>query len=99
MLSTEVIETELGAALGVRIELDYRPPALIIIQAENGYLACGYLSKETIAKTEDCMALITGVNSYDDMLKRKVVWVSKRALKRGVHVGMTGKDALNKFIE
>ncbi|MCD4740225.1 DUF1805 domain-containing protein [archaeon] len=99
MLTTEIIETKKGAALGIKIELDYRPPPLLIIQAENGYLACGYLSKETIAKTEDCMAIITGVNTFEEMLRHKVVWVSKKAMERGIHVGMNGEETLNNFIE
>lgn len=98
MIQTEIIETDKGAALGIRIELDYRPPPLLIIQAEHGYLACGYISKETVAKTDDCMAIVSGVNTFEDMLRERVVWASKKALERGVHVGMRGEEALNKFI-
>ena len=98
MIQTEIIETEKGAALGIKINLDYRPPPLIIIQAENGYLACGYISKETVEKTQDSMAIITGVDDFQDMLDGKVVWVSKNGKKKGVKVGMRGRDALNKFI-
>ena len=98
MITTEIIETEEGAALGIKIDLDYRPPPLLIIQAEHGYLACGYISKEAVAKTEDSMAIITGVDSFKDMLRRKVAWVSMDALHRGVRVGMTGKEALEYLI-
>ena len=99
MITTEIIETEKGAALGIKINLDYRPPPLIVIQAEHGYLACGYISSETVEKTEDCMALIKGVDSYDSMLKGTVAWASKRAKIKGVKAGMKGLDALNKLIE
>ncbi|MCD6414710.1 MAG: DUF1805 domain-containing protein [Candidatus Diapherotrites archaeon] len=99
MIQTDIIETAKGAAIGFRIDLDYRPPPLLIIQAEHGYLACSYISKETVAKTEDCMAIITGVNSFEDMLKERVIWASEKAIQKGVHVGMHGEDALNKFME
>lgn len=98
MIETEIIETEKGAALGIKIDLDYRPPSLIIIQAEKGYLACGYISKTTVNKTNDCMAVISGVSSFEEMLEKEVVWASDKAISLGITVGMKGKDALNKMI-
>lgn len=98
MIQTEIIETNKGAAFGIRIDLDYRPPPLLIIQAEHGYLACSYISKETVAKTDDCMAMVAGVSTFEDMLRERVVWASNKAIEMGVHVGMRGEDALNKFI-
>jgi uncharacterized protein YunC (DUF1805 family) len=98
VITNEIIETEKGAALGIMIDLDYRPPSLIIIQGEQGYLACGYISKEAVAKTDDSAAIITGVNSFEEMLDGKVVWASKRAQAIGVKVGMTGRQALEKLV-
>ena len=40
------------------------------------------------------MAVVTGVQSYDDMLNKCVTAVSARAAALGVVPGMTGREAL-----
>ena len=57
-------------------------------------LACGYVKVETADKLGDALAIVTGVNSYDDMFAKNVVAVSKAAQAKGVAVGMTGREAL-----
>jgi uncharacterized protein YunC (DUF1805 family) len=43
---------------------------------------------------QDAMAIVKGVNSYEDMFNAKVVIVSKAALELGVNITMTGLEAL-----
>ena len=45
-------------------------------------------------KLNSAMAIVTGVQSYDDMLNKCVVAVSARAAELGVTPGMTGREAL-----
>ncbi len=71
--------------------------SLLIISAERGMLACGYIKTETADKIGDAVAIVTGVSSYDDMLKKQVVAVSKSAAEMGVTEGMSGFDALIKM--
>lgn len=77
-----------------RIEL--KKP-LLIVKAPNGLLACGYVNVETCNKTEEACAIVTGVNSYEDMYKATVVAASKRALDLGVAIGDSGEAALQKM--
>lgn len=67
---------------------------LLLIKGKKGILACGYLNIETADKMQDAMAIVKGVNSYEDMFNAKVVIVSKAALELGVNVTMTGLEAL-----
>lgn len=71
--------------------------SLLAIRAEKGMLACGYLKVETADKIGDALAIVTGVNCYDDMLKKTVVAISSAAAELGVQIGMSGKDALLKM--
>ena len=67
---------------------------LLLIQGRNGMLGCAYLNIETADKLNSALAVVSGVNSYDDMLARPVIAVSRRASELGVVTGMSGRDAL-----
>jgi uncharacterized protein YunC (DUF1805 family) len=57
-------------------------------------LGCGYLSVEAAERLGDALAIVTGVKSYEDMLKAEVKKVSSAAALLGVKEGMSGKEAL-----
>ena len=67
---------------------------LLMIYAPKGVLGCGYLSLATAEKFGDPLAIVTGVRTYDDMLKAEVKQVSSAAAALGVKPGMTGREAL-----
>ena len=67
---------------------------LLLIKGNKGILACGYLNLETADKLQDVMAIVRGVNSYNDMLNAQVVAVSQVAEALGVNTSMTGLEAL-----
>ncbi|WP_158966791.1 YunC family protein [Paraglaciecola sp. L3A3] len=73
--------------------IDLKLP-LLTIQGEKGLLACGYVNASTCDKTNEACAIVTGVNSHDEMLAKPIVALSKEAAKLGVSLGMTGKQAL-----
>ena len=77
-----------------RIEL---AKPLLIIKATKGMLACAYLNVNTFDKTDEAVAIVTGVNDFDDMLAASVVSVSESAAQLGVAVGDTGAEALRKM--
>ncbi|MCQ2379316.1 MAG: YunC family protein [Victivallaceae bacterium] len=70
---------------------------ILLLRAGNGLLGCGYFSTEAADKFGDALAVVTGVNSYDDMVLAKVKKVSAKAEKLGVRPGMTGGEALKKM--
>ena len=96
--NSEIIETENGAAMGLKIPIgDSRTP-LLIIRAEKGYLACGYFTPETIKKEQDAACITRGVKNFREMLEKRVTWVSPKARELGVKATMTGAQALDKMI-
>ena len=70
---------------------------VLMIRGGKGFLGCGYLSVATADKTGDALAIVSGVKTYDDMLNASVKAVSAAAAELGVAVGMSGKEALEKF--
>lgn len=67
---------------------------VLIIGADKGFLACGYINIEVANKVNDICAIVTGVKTPDDMLSAQVVAVSTEAKKLGIKEGITGKEAL-----
>ena len=58
----------------------------------SGLLGCGYINTDSCIN-EAC-AIVSGVNTHDDMLKASVKAVSKDATELGIKVGMTGAEAM-----
>ncbi|MBQ4106100.1 MAG: DUF1805 domain-containing protein [Lentisphaeria bacterium] len=67
---------------------------LLVIYAPKGVLGCGYLSLAAAEKFSDPLAIVTGVRTYDDMLRAEIKQVSTAAAALGVKPGMTGREAL-----
>jgi len=67
---------------------------LLIIKGSKGFLACAYVDVEICNKTGESCAIVSGVNSHDDMLGATVKHVSNAALELGVKEGMSGKEAV-----
>jgi len=70
---------------------------ILIIAAQNGFIACGYINIDIANKKNDACAIITGVTTLDELLATEVKMVSNSGLKAGVVVGMTGREALLRF--
>ena len=67
---------------------------ILIIAAQNGFIACGYINIDIANKKNNACAIITGVKNLDELLSEKVKMVSNAAGKIGIKEGMTGKEAL-----
>ncbi len=70
---------------------------LLIVKAKSGILACAYISEETCNKTNEACAIVSGVNTYNDMYEAKVIKISQKAEELGVRVGDKGIEALHKM--
>ena len=67
---------------------------LLVVTGSKGSLACGYLNVATFEKLEEAVAIVRGVDDFDDMRTARVEEVSSVAGTLGVRVGMTGEEAL-----
>jgi uncharacterized protein YunC (DUF1805 family) len=65
---------------------------LLIVKGSLGFLGCGYI--DTDSCIDEACAIVSGVNTFDDMLKASVKAVSNDATELGIKVGMTGAEAL-----
>ena len=65
---------------------------LLIVKGSLGFLGCGYINTDSCI--DEACAIVSGVNTHDDLLKESVKAVSKDATKLGIKVGMTGAEAM-----
>ena len=65
---------------------------LLIVKGSLGFLGCGYINTDSCI--DEACAIVSGVNTHDDMLKASVKAVSKDATELGIKVGMTGAEAM-----
>lgn len=68
--------------------------SILVIAAENGFLACGYINIDVANRVGDICAIVTGVKTHEDMLEAHVVKMSEKAAELGVKKGMIGTEAL-----
>lgn len=95
-MKEEIIKLGKGQLTGYYIDLGKAP--LLILHAKKGYLMCGYLNMNTANKLGDIAGKVTGVKTFDDMLKATVIEVSENAKKEGLKEGMNAQDFLKTLL-
>ena len=80
-------------AVGVRVDLPESPPLLLVI-GEKGFVMCGFLNMDAAEKLNVTAAMVSGVKDFNDILKGEVRAVTSEARKKGIKLGMTGKEAV-----
>jgi uncharacterized protein YunC (DUF1805 family) len=95
-MKEEIIKLEKGQLTGYCIDLGKAP--LIILQAKKGYIMCGYLNMNTANKLGDIAGKVTGVKTFDDVLKATVIEVSENAKKEGLKEGMNAQEFLRTLL-
>ena len=96
-MDEQLISIENGQVQGYRIDLGHAP--LLILKAGSGYLMCGYLNINAANTLGDIAGRVTGVQSFNDMLKAPVIEITKNAIKKGLQNGITGREFLNIILE
>jgi uncharacterized protein YunC (DUF1805 family) len=78
--------------IGLSFQLGNLP--LLIVKAKKGYVACGYICKESAEKFGDIAAFVSGVKNWDEFFKAKIKSITTWADDLGVREGMSVKKAL-----
>jgi uncharacterized protein YunC (DUF1805 family) len=81
---------------GMKSTLPELPP-LLLIKGEKGFIMCGYLNIEVAERLEAAAAIVSGVNSFTDVLDAEIKAVTSRAKKLGVEPGKVVKEVISKL--
>jgi len=80
-------------ATSLKVDLPDSPPLVMII-GQTGFIMCGFLNMEAAEKLNVTAATVSGVKTFDDVLEAEVKAVTSKAERKGIKVGMKGRDAV-----
>ncbi|OEG71196.1 hypothetical protein ATZ36_15430 [Candidatus Endomicrobiellum trichonymphae] len=70
---------------------------LVFIKGNNGFIMCGYLNLETAERMGNIAAVVTGVKTIDDMLKKNIISSTTHAQKVRIKPGMSVLEVLERI--
>lgn len=93
MIHTTPLRISDKTATGLKVDLPDSPPLVMII-GQTGFIMCGFLNMEAAEKLNVVAATVSGVRNFDDVLEAEVKAVTSKAERKGIKVGMKGRDAV-----
>lgn len=100
MVTVVPVKLDGGIAIGIMIKLP--KTRVLSISTQKGYIMCGVLNVSGLDRFHPerkiIAARVIGVREIKELLRAKILEVSKEAKKLGVRKGMTGKEGLEKMI-
>ncbi len=72
-------------------------PNLILIKGDKGFVMCGYLSTDVAEKVGFAAAVVSGVNSFEDVLNAEIKFATKAANELGVEAGQVVREVIGRL--
>jgi uncharacterized protein YunC (DUF1805 family) len=96
------MQFEGGTAIGLAQR--WRGGQCCAIQTAAGIVGCGIYDLETAAVFGHAIAIARGTPAHpltepEDLLEAKIVGCTPQAAARGIHPGMTGREAVEKLLD
>lgn len=93
MINVQSLKVDDKTCLGLKVELPDSPPLLLAI-AEKGFIMCGFLNIDTAEKLGVAAAIVSGVESFEDVLATQIKAATSKAKTLGINAGMRGIEAI-----
>ncbi len=97
MIEVTPVNIENNTATGLKVELPDSPAPLVMIVAKKGLVCCGFINMDAAEGLGVAAAKVSGVKTFDDVLKAEVKAATTKAQAAGVKTGMKGLDALKQL--
>ena len=72
-------------------------PPLLLIKGDKGFVMCGYLNIDAAERLGAAAAVVSGVNTFDDVLNAEIKSATSKAKALGVEPGKKVKDVIEKL--
>ena len=93
MIQVEKLEVEGKHLLGLRVEMPDAPPMLLLL-GSRGFIMCGYLNLEVAERLGLAAAVVSGVNTFEDVLNAEIKAATSRAEALGLKVGEVVREVV-----
>jgi uncharacterized protein YunC (DUF1805 family) len=93
LISVEQLAIGDKTVAGLKVDLPDSPPLLAII-GKTGFVMCGFLNIDAAEKLNVTAAVVSGVRTFEDVLKAEIKAATSRAKMKGITVGMKGEEAV-----
>ena len=70
---------------------------LLLVKGDKGFVMCGFLNMDAAERIGVAAAMVSGVNSFDDVFNAKIKAVTSKAKELGVDVGQVVKEVIGKL--
>lgn len=93
MIMVENLDIDGKAFQGVKVELKGLPP-LVLIEGDKGFVMCGYLNIDAAESLGATAAVVSGVNSWEDVLNAQIKTATTKAKALGLERGKVVRDVI-----
>jgi len=87
------VEVDGKSFLGLRAQMPELPPLLLIVGGK-GFVMCGYLNLDAAEKIGAAAAVVSGVNSFEDVLNAEIKAATSKAKALGLEPGKVVRTVL-----
>ena len=97
MICVEQLKIADKTVTGLKVELPDSPPLVAII-GNSGFIMCGFLNVDAAERLNVAAAMVSGVKTFEDVLKAEIKAATTKAKMKGVKVGMKSEEALKLLV-
>jgi uncharacterized protein YunC (DUF1805 family) len=93
MIMVENLDIDGKAFQGIKIELKGLP-TMVLIKGDKGFVMCGYLNIDVAESLGATAAVVSGVNSWEDILNAQIKTATTEAKALGLEPGRVVGDVI-----
>jgi uncharacterized protein YunC (DUF1805 family) len=94
MILVETLEIDDKFYQGLKVELKGLPP-LVLIEGNKGFIMCGYLNIDAAESLGATAAVVSGVNTWEDVINAQIKVATSKARALGLEPGKIVRDVIN----
>jgi uncharacterized protein YunC (DUF1805 family) len=96
LIEIDKIQIQSKTFQGVKVTLPDLPP-LVLIKGDKGFVMCGYLNIEVAEKLGAIAAIVSGVSTFEEVLKAEIKSATNKAKEMGIMPGEIVKQVISKL--